>query len=397
MPLSLESKFLMDSLRAAAGSNPEWPGPGVAERVDAGRLLSTAHFHGVVPLAYRAISTLDSTRVPEEILHRFRADVTVNTFRSLQLTGEMFKLLDALEAEGVNAVTFKGPTLSMQAYGDPCTRQPGDLDILVGEGDLEKACSVLSSQGYTDTSEVPHARNFLHTERRMAVDLHRYISGPIGFAGSKQLAIDPQSLLDRADYFFYHKRRLRTFRIEDLLLILCIHGAKHTWEKWIWLFDMHALIMRHPEIDWSQLSRRSQDLGVAEPVYLSLRLSQTICGTVLPPGSLKELGSGGGIERLVRPLHDEILQDPDPLRNEMRTYLLPFRTLGTLREKAAYSYWLLKRRITPTSADSNSLRLPPYLQFLYFLTRPLRLIYSYGANVAKYVVFRLGQSLRKDG
>lgn len=396
MSLSLESRFLLDTLRASTGDSAVQPQLEQAEQLNPRRLLSAAQFHGVSPLVYKAITTLDSKCVPSQISDLFRQDVRHITLRLMQMTRELLDLLGLLEKEKIPTIAFKGPTLSIQAYGSPFMRQSGDLDLLVREEDLARACSILASQGYKDTSEVAHARNLLHPTRGVAVDLHRWVSGPVGFAESAEpLDIDSGSLFERSDHFIYQERRIRAFRIEDLLLVLCIHAAKHAWEKWIWLFDIQALITRHPELDWDQLSRRAHELRIAQPVYLSLRLTETICGSHLPPSALRALNPRPEIERLIRPLHSDIVQDPSFLRSRMRTEFLPFQTLATIREKTAYGVWLLKRRMAPNRADLSSLRLPPYLHFLYVLTRPLRLMFNYGKEATGYIAFRLF-SIRKS-
>jgi putative nucleotidyltransferase-like protein len=41
-----------------------------------------------------------------------------------------------------------------------------------------------------------------------------------------------------------------TLSPEDLLVYLCAHGAKHVWEKLIWIVDVAGLINRHSDPDW---------------------------------------------------------------------------------------------------------------------------------------------------
>jgi len=52
-------------------------------------------------------------------------------FLTLRLTAELFRLLELFSANGISALLIKGPVLAAQAYGDPCVRSYGDLDLLV--------------------------------------------------------------------------------------------------------------------------------------------------------------------------------------------------------------------------------------------------------------------------
>jgi hypothetical protein len=389
MPLSLESRFLLESLRISIGGGAGSLNLDAGGQLDSERLLSAAHFHRVAPLAYKTLSQLNPKHFPAPIVEHFRRDVNAIALRSLQLTAEMLRLLRLLEAEGIPTVAFKGPVLSLQAYGDPFLRQFDDIDLLVPLPEFDRTRSFLVSHGYTDNGVLTHACNLVHYQRRTAVDLHRWVLGPLGFSGSTWVTMDSESLLARSVDLTFQEHRIRTFQTEDLLLALSIHGAKHAWERWIWLFDIAALIARNPLLDWDQLTKRSQEYAITEPVYLSLRLTETVCGRALPPGALKGLGVRPAVEKLIPALNSAIVQDPDVLRSNLRKYLLPFQTLTKGSDKCHYLLRLLKRRITPTGADHSAINLPPYLEFIYFAIRPLRLLYKYGSNMAGYVTLRL--------
>jgi hypothetical protein len=277
----------------------------------------------------------------------FRRDVNAITLGALQLTAEMLRLLSLLEAEGISTVAFKGPVLSLQAYGDPFARQFGDIDLLVSVPDFDRARSCLCSHGYIDNGTVTHACNLFNYERRTAVDLHRWVLGPLGFSGSTWVTMDSESLLARSIELTFQEHRIRTLQTEDLLLALCIHGVKHGWERWIWLFDIAALIARQPQLDWDQLTKRAHEYAITEPVYLSLRLTETVCGSALPPSVLKGLGVRPAIERLIPSLNSAIVQDPNALRGNLRKYLLPLQTLTKGGDRRKYLLRLLKERIAP--------------------------------------------------
>jgi hypothetical protein len=203
-------------------------------------------------------------------------------------------------------------------------------------------------------------------------------------------------LLERAKFTTVQGYRIRTPVMEDLVLALCMHASRHAWQRWIWLFDIAALIARHPELDWDELTRRAHELRVAEPVYLSLQLAGTVCGSSVPARDLQGLNIRPRIRELIPSLTSAVIQDPNSLRSDLRRYLLPFQTLSRVQDKRAYFFRLLKDRIGPTSADYDWIKLPQYLRALYFGIRPLRLIYEYGSNLAGYIAMRLRRTRTGD-
>jgi len=56
-------------------------------------------------------------------------------------------------------------------------------------------------------------------------------------------------------------RKIPTMAAERLLLFLCVHGAKHCWERMAWICDVSGLIRGHVPLDWDKLARRGETLG----------------------------------------------------------------------------------------------------------------------------------------
>ena len=58
---------------------------------------------------------------------------------------------------------------------------------------------------------------------------------------------DIDALFDRATVVSLGGRSLRTICAEDLMLVLCVHAAKHGWAQLSWLCDIAKLT---PSLDW---------------------------------------------------------------------------------------------------------------------------------------------------
>lgn len=109
-----------DAVRAALARGVAW---------DA--LLPLARRHGLLPILRHGLAAAGDRGVPGPVLGRLRAEVREIGVRSLAMTAELVRLLDALRAHGVPALTYKGPALAVVAY-ESVTRRPfADLDLLV--------------------------------------------------------------------------------------------------------------------------------------------------------------------------------------------------------------------------------------------------------------------------
>jgi hypothetical protein len=78
------------------------------------------------------MATRYAERVPEPVLARMAEECRLLTQLSQALTRELLDLLTLLSTSGIPALPLKGPTLELQAYGDPALRTLAYLDILPG-------------------------------------------------------------------------------------------------------------------------------------------------------------------------------------------------------------------------------------------------------------------------
>jgi hypothetical protein len=69
----------------------------------------------------------------------------------LELTGE--RLREALTKAGITARTIKGPALARRVWGDSGRRLSNDIDLLVGEDDLDEAAAVVRAFGYSSPAD----------------------------------------------------------------------------------------------------------------------------------------------------------------------------------------------------------------------------------------------------
>ena len=90
-------------------------------------LLDSAAAHAVTPLLYWGLKAVRPETIPASLAESFQH----NTRNSVQLTAELFQVMDLFAREGIQVLPFKGPTLAIAAYGNLALRQFIDLELLV--------------------------------------------------------------------------------------------------------------------------------------------------------------------------------------------------------------------------------------------------------------------------
>jgi putative nucleotidyltransferase-like protein len=347
---------------------------------DWNRLLVMAAAHGMRPLLCRFL--VGQTVVcpqPEQTkaCSKLQEFTQRNLRKNLRMTGELIILIRMFAEHGVNIIPFKGPTLAALAYGDLGLREFGDLDLLIAKTDFLKAKELLIARGYQPEvtlnarqaavfAEACNVMAFWHPEKEISVELHWELS-------PKYLPFspDPERLRERMVPSHPGGQAVMTLSPEDLLVYLCAHGAKHVWEKLIWIADVAGLIHRHSNLDW----RRVYDLAVEQRcervLFLGLRLACDMTGVSAPPKIEKLMESDPESGRLAAKIIDRLLSDSTSRSSPSADSLFIYRMQRRWPDKIRS---LARMAITPSAADWLSYPKLRRFPWAYSLLRPLRLM-----------------------
>ena len=249
------------------------------------RLLQLACTHGVLPCLYRSLLTTGPDIVPQDGLTALRHPFQANAQRNLFLAGTLLKLLRLLEAHGIAALPYKGPVLAALAYGNVALRQFGDLDLLVRPQDADRAKALLWAQGYrwldgrtpTRFPRLLKVYELISPDRHVLVELRWALTSATFF-----FPLDPAPLWTRLETVSLLETPVRSLAPEDLLLILCVHGAKHHWSWLGWICDVAAVLQAVPQLDWARCMAQASQLGGRRILALGVRLAHDLLGTGLP-------------------------------------------------------------------------------------------------------------------
>jgi hypothetical protein len=283
--------------------------------LDWNKLLTDAARHGLIPLLAHHLRSSDVVcpRTFSESLGTLEA---ATARRALRMTGELFGLLGSLRSAAVTAIPYKGPVLAMQLYGSAALRWCADLDLLVSRDQVEAARAVLIGLGYTAQHVVDDGAGFLLRSRyseqfthphRTEVELHwAFTNGDIAFRlGLEQLRARLQSIrLGGMDVAVLGR--------EDLLLVLCVHGAKHRWERAEWLCCVAELVRQAPDLDWTALTGRATSLGVRRMLLLGLLLAHDVLEAPVPDNMLNLARRDRTVIRLAAEVPQILLAPPLP-------------------------------------------------------------------------------------
>jgi hypothetical protein len=345
-------------------------------------LIGTARRHGVMPLLYWNLKEVHFETVPEGVVKEICNEYRINLIRNLFLTAKLFNLLDLFQRNSISAIPYKGPTLSVLAYGDISLRQFNDLDFIIHRDDVLKAKQVLLSEGYRPEYALPPDQegtylqheceyNFFDDHGKILVELHwdivqKYFS----------CHFDVNKLWDDLKPVFLLRRHVMTMSPERLLLTLCLHhGGKHQWETLGQICDIAQLIGVQKDLNWGRVLDIALRSGIERILFVGLYLAKDMLGAEVPDEMNRELESDAAIPSLAKVVCKRIFIETENAPGEAGRFVFYLRMRENVKDKMQYCF---RRLFTSTITDWSLLRLPAPLFPFYRFLRPLRLVKKFG-------------------
>ncbi|MGI8838458.1 MAG: nucleotidyltransferase domain-containing protein [Pyrinomonadaceae bacterium] len=350
----------------------------VERGLDWNRLFNEATNNGMLPLLYRHLNAVCPESVPPEALERLRSEALTNTRLCLHLFSELKRILTLFEQNGLIAASFKGPVLSLAVYGDMALRPAGDLDILVPPNEFRSARDLLISAGYQMVSPLTESQQdallqsncelLFYADDGRLVDLHWGLS-PRTFP----FALDAQAVLRRREEFINQGVSISTFSIEDTVLYLCFHGSKHYWSRLEWISSLAEFIRSNAAIDWPTVISRAKTLHAGRILALGLLIAQDLEDVDLPELTFLSSKDIEFMRKCAGEFEARLFAGGTkwPTQMEMFSY-----NLKIMDRKRDAMVGLLRSAMVPTMSDWQVVNLPRPLHPLYYLLRPVRLIWK---------------------
>lgn len=344
-------------------------------------LLRLARRHRLGSLLYWHVNQICPQEVPESVLSDLRATFQHTATRNLFLTWQLLELLDVFKADGIAAIPFKGPSLAASLYENVALRPFDDLDLFVYRADISRVREILARRGFQPLYDLTALQDasyqdsncelcYVQEHGKVAVDVHWGIA-PEYFS----VPFDPAPWWTRAHVQSLGGKDVVTLSSEDLLLYLCIHGTKHSWERLLWLTDVAALIQAHPHLHYDQVFERAASAHSMRMLGLGLALAKNLLGAVLPGTVEDRLNADRAISALVAHVREGL--GHEQTRSDDIFSMSRFRLKARERFIDRLTY-CLKLATLPTIKDWAWVSLPRLLYPLYYILRPLRLVVQRG-------------------
>jgi hypothetical protein len=348
-------------------------------------VVATSFQHHVAPFLYENLKLTAEELVPTVWLDSLRQYVRESSGLSLFLLSELIRIHEIFEAQQLPLIPYKGPVLSWLAYRSLTGRTFIDLDFVIKQANIPRATTLLKSAGFrADFSpqeeradrrgQAPGQYGFCREATRAQVELHteytlRYFPVPLDFdkMSRRFIAVDIAG------------RKMRTFSVEDTLVMLCVHGAKHFWNRLGWSVDVAELIKTQP-INWELCMQIAAEMKSTRLLLLGLYLAHELLQAPLPPHVLERVQGNTAVRWLANKVRAQFESDADASPGVLPRALFRLRSRDSLSQGVRH---MVRLTMSPTERDRQSTHLPPSLAPLYMLVRPFRLLQEYGLGIRR--------------
>jgi Uncharacterised nucleotidyltransferase len=378
-PTNLEWALLLELARPTA--DPPRIAEVAASSMDWSTMLALAERHGLLPLATARIKKVLAGFLPSEICRELEERNRAHELFALSLTSEVFRLQQRIAAAQVETVVIKGLVLSMRCYGEAARRQYSDLDLIVRTSDMRRITQLMLDLGYVPriplqaiaNGKIPGEYVFRRPDTNLLIEFHtehtfRYY--PRGFP--------IEEVFDRKAFVSIDGRQVPALALEDELVLICIHAAKHVWERLAWVADVAALVANNPGLNWRKAQSAAAEVGAERMLRVGLLLAAKLLAQPFSPEILDYLKSDPAAVRFAAQIATQLEHG-----RTTASGLLP-RAAFRIRMRGSFLpglYYFLRLSLSPTeddwSAEADANR--PWL--LDAISRPFHLARKYSLQM----------------
>ncbi|HEY8714840.1 MAG TPA: nucleotidyltransferase family protein [Candidatus Acidoferrum sp.] len=261
--------------------------PELLQHVSWPALLRLAEDHGVIPLLSSALFAHGLTTLPpHDVALQLRELQRTRALSALKLTGELFRLTKLLKNAALEFATVKGPTLAVRAYGHAGAREYGDLDFVVRHCDVLRVHELITTTGYhaeissqtIRAEKIPGQYLFVKTPDQILIEFHTEFTMRYFPRG---LPID--DFLGRREAVSIDGHEVPALATEDELILICIHGSKHLWDRLSFVADVSGLLEQQKNLDLQRSLVVARQIGAERMLGSGLLLARDLLRAPIPP------------------------------------------------------------------------------------------------------------------
>lgn len=309
---------------------------------------------------------------------------------SMRQMQNLVMIMKAFEEADIRAISVKGPILGIALYGNPALRYSRDLDLLVSEDMLDKACEQLEKLGFKEVitvfNKTPLRRRKLEEKDE---EMHRVYE-------KESIVIELHWRLSfRVDESFdtlWENRNIKTVlgqkinclgEYDNITYLIC-HAAGHGYSRLRWLLDIYEL-QKNKKISWDAIYEKAKkqnigalvietvlmmylisafDMQDLECYFWTLKRDRRRIRLQYHDQVQKDIETG---YKLIQSVHTILFENGIKRGVESRKYEYLLPTMG--RKKSIIQSVLSVTE--PRKVDLELIDLPDYLYFLYYIIHPI--------------------------
>lgn len=334
-------------------------------------------FHGVLPCL--PLECFDPHPALQSRIHK---ELSQLKHKSFQMTALLLQLNHALMEKDIPIINIKGAVLGEHAYGDYTLRPFSDIDILIQEDKLVDAAQTLLSLGYRNMAPKASLTHpfilehfvdvaFEHIETGLIVELHWQLLRHV-----KASLRDIPSLFHHAYTVNIQGLQLKSLPLEEEFVYLCIHAAKHRFERLEWLNDLARLFhLHHTDYRFEKMLEIAREEKYLKAYLLALFFLQRDFEVIINEPQTQNLLKHARLDPLIQRI-ETFQASVLSINHTGRVRLKDFAFAVALEDGMGRKLQRLISLIFPLhKADILMSRpLPRALYVMYYLYRPFRLL-----------------------
>jgi hypothetical protein len=162
---------------------------------------------------------------------------------------------------------------------------------------------------------------------------------------------------------------------EITLLVLCMHGSKHAWSRLIWINDIAQVLKSFPDLNWKEVTREAKRSGLWRSLALGILLAHRVADAAVPEPALRRFERDTVARSMAQHFEESLFEAPGNLPVGRKPY-----NINLLDFHDRLRLFLSLDFLRPNARDRAVLRLPKSLDALYYLVRPIRLLWDRSAR-----------------
>jgi hypothetical protein len=283
------------------------------EGVNWAEVTANAIHHELSPLVLEHLVAVGGDLVPQVWRDALRENAEGLESGQSAIFAETVRITELLKSEQIQCFPFQFPVLGWLCPRGLTIRGFANLEIVIAPRDASRAAEILTCAGYRSAVDPMSTRASeskrgpgpyrLESERGWPnVELHtaRTLNLPPVFHEPSESTQDFVSLQ-------LGRRKILASSTEDALLMLCLSGAKYSWDRLSFVWAVSELLRLYP-MNWDTLRRNAERLKCVRLLLMGVQLASDLLGAPLPDVALARIQKDLRVPWLAERAKEQVLR-----------------------------------------------------------------------------------------